>query len=63
MDWDDVTPKAKPTAFAVGEALDALSVAELEARVAALASEIERLSGEIKIKKAHSAAAASLFKS
>jgi uncharacterized small protein (DUF1192 family) len=62
MDWDEA--RAKPLrALVVGEDLKTLSVAELEARFATLEAEIERTRTEIASKKAHSAAAASLFKS
>ncbi len=62
MDWDE--PRKAPTAGAtVGEALDKLSVADLEARVASLAAEIVRVEAEIAKRRAHEAAAAALFKS
>jgi uncharacterized small protein (DUF1192 family) len=61
MDWDDLTPKPKK-GIAVGDELKALSVSELEARIAALQAEIERVQGEIGAKKAHEAAAAAVFK-
>lgn len=62
MDWDDVKPKAS-TGLVVGENLETLSVAELEARIAALGQEIERVAAELAKKKAHETAAAALFKS
>lgn len=61
MDWEDVRPKA--TGISVGETLEKLSVAELEARIASLRTEIERVSAELTKKKAHEAAASALFKS
>lgn len=62
MDWDE--PKAKPSkTLIIGEDLSSQSIGELEARIAALTAEIERVKGEIGRKKAHSAAAASIFKS
>ena len=61
MDWDDVKPKPAK-AITVGEDLKTLSVAELEARIVALAGEIERVRAELQAKKAHEAAAAALFK-
>jgi uncharacterized small protein (DUF1192 family) len=61
MDWDDLKPKPKP-GIALGEDLKSLSVAELEARIAALEGEIERVRGELAAKKAHEAAAAAVFK-
>jgi uncharacterized small protein (DUF1192 family) len=62
MDWDEARPK--PAAgITLGEDLKRLSVAELEARVAALEAEIARTKLEIDAKKAHNAAASALFKS
>jgi uncharacterized small protein (DUF1192 family) len=61
MDWDEARQKPGK-GFEVGEKLDTLSVAELEARVVALEAEILRVRAEITRKKAHEAAAASLFK-
>jgi uncharacterized small protein (DUF1192 family) len=61
MDWDDLKPKP-PRTISVGEDLTTLSVAELEARIAAFAAEIERVKGELAAKKAHESAAAALFK-
>ena len=64
MDWDDLTPKA-PKGVTLGESLESLeslSVAELEARIAALNAEIARVEAELAAKKAHEAAAASIFK-
>jgi uncharacterized small protein (DUF1192 family) len=64
MNWDDDRPKpVKPaTAITVGEPLATLSIAELEARIAALTEEIERVRAEMRGKQAHEAAAAALFK-
>lgn len=61
MDWDDIKPKPKP-GVTIGESLETLSVAELEARVRALKDEILRVEAELAKKKAHEAAAAQLFK-
>lgn len=61
MDWDDIRPKAAK-AITLGEDLTSLSVAELEARIAALQQEIARVEAERAAKKAHEAAAAALFK-
>ncbi|HZT47140.1 MAG TPA: DUF1192 domain-containing protein [Hyphomicrobiaceae bacterium] len=61
MDWDDLKPKA-PKGVTLGESLESLSVAELEARIAALQREIERVRTELAAKKAHEAAAAAIFK-
>ena len=60
MDLDEA-PKKKPN-MVIGENLDDISVAELEHRLIALESEINRLRGEIAKKQASKAAAASLFK-
>jgi uncharacterized small protein (DUF1192 family) len=61
MDWDEQKPApAKP--MTVGEALGSLSIAELEARIAALTQEIERVQEELVAKRAHEAAAAAVFK-
>jgi uncharacterized small protein (DUF1192 family) len=61
MDWDDLKPKPKP-AVTLGEDLRSLSVAELEARIGQLETEIERVRAELAAKKAHEAAAAAVFK-
>lgn len=62
MDWDEARPKP-PAGITLGEDLKRLSVAELEARVAALEAEIARTKDEIGAKRAHNAAASALFKS
>ena len=62
MDWDDLKPKA-PKGVVVGEMLENLSVGELEARIALLQQEIERVERELAAKKAHGSAAAAIFKS
>jgi uncharacterized small protein (DUF1192 family) len=64
MSWDDDRPRpVKPAAaITVGEPLANLSIAELEARIAALTAEIERVRTELRAKQAHEAAAAALFK-
>ena len=61
MVWDDDQPKAKK-GIALGEDLRTLSVAELETRLYALGEEIKRVEQELQAKKAHEAAAASLFR-
>jgi uncharacterized small protein (DUF1192 family) len=61
MDWEEAKEKMAKAA-AVGDNLDKLSVAELEARIAAFEAEIGRVRAEIAKKKAHNAAAESLFK-
>ena len=62
MDWDDVRPKPQAV-ITVGTELATLSVEELEARIAALRAEIERVAAELASKRARAAAAAELFKS
>jgi uncharacterized small protein (DUF1192 family) len=64
MSWDDDRPSPVKSAAAitVGEPLANLSIAELEARIAALTAEIERVRTELRAKQAHEAAAAALFK-
>lgn len=61
MDWDEAVQKST-TGVVVGEDLTSLGLAELEARIAALRAEIERVEGEISRKRAQQEAAAQLFK-
>jgi len=61
MEWDEVKPKPKPGA-AIGENLEAMSVAELEARIADLEREIARVKMELDAKRRHENAASALFK-
>jgi uncharacterized small protein (DUF1192 family) len=61
MDLDDLRPTPKPQ-IVVGDKLDALSVADLDARIAALREEIQRVEAELVGKRARVAAAAALFK-
>ena len=61
MNWDDETPKPKP-AIVLGEDLERYAIAELNERITALQSEIERSRKEIAAKKKHADAAAALFK-
>ena len=61
MDWDEARPAPK-RAITVGEDLKAMALAELEARVAALAAEIGRVEAEIALKRAHGKAADDIFK-
>jgi uncharacterized small protein (DUF1192 family) len=61
MDWDELKPKPAKN-ISLGEPLDSLSVGELEARIAALQAEIERVKDNLVSKKAHEAAAAAAFK-
>ena len=60
MDWDDLKPKP-PKGITLGESLESFP-SELEARIAALHQEIERVQGKLAAKKAHEAAAAAIFK-
>jgi uncharacterized small protein (DUF1192 family) len=60
MDWDEERPKPVK-GVVLGESLETLSVAELDARIKALEAEIARVSAELEKKRAHEAAAASLF--
>ena len=63
MDWDDLNPKPKTAkGITLGESLESLSVAELDARIVSLEQEIERVKIELAQKKAHEAAAAAIFK-
>jgi len=61
MDWDEVRPKPKPGAT-IGENLETLSVAELEARIGELEREIARVKMELETKRRHEDAASALFK-
>src|SRR3974377_975812 len=61
MDWDDLKPNPSK-GVTVGEDLRSLSQAELEARIAVLNEEIERVKTELGAKKRHEEAAASIFK-
>ena len=61
MDWDEAKEKTAKGP-AIGDNLDRLSISELDARIVAFEAEIVRLRAEITKKKAHEAAAASLFK-
>ena len=61
IDWDEAKHKTMK-GIQVGENLERLSIGELEARIAAFEAEVVRVRAEITRKKAHEAAAASLFK-
>jgi uncharacterized small protein (DUF1192 family) len=61
MDWDEIKPKTTASA-SIGENLEALSVGELEARIAQLEHEIERVKTELNAKRRHEDAASALFK-
>jgi uncharacterized small protein (DUF1192 family) len=60
MDWDEPV-NAAPRSISTGEVLDKLSVAELEARVIVLESEITRVRAEIARKRKQAELAASIF--
>jgi uncharacterized small protein (DUF1192 family) len=61
MDWDDIKPM--PAAgITIGESLETLSVAELEARIDELEREVERVKTELTAKRRHEDAASALFK-
>jgi uncharacterized small protein (DUF1192 family) len=60
MDPDEL-PKKLP-AIAIGDNLDAISLAELEHRIQALESEISRIRDEIRKKQATRSAADALFR-
>jgi uncharacterized small protein (DUF1192 family) len=63
MDLDDIAPHPRPAqGIVVGESLETLSVAELDARIAALKAELARVEREREVKKARAAAADALFK-
>ncbi len=62
MDADEPMA-AKGGQIVLGEDLSALAIAELEARIGALKDEIVRIEAEAEKKRAHSSAAAALFKS
>lgn len=61
MDWDE-PQKQSLSAVSTGADLKTLSLAELEARIAVLNAEIERVKLEIAAKKKHEALAGALFK-
>ncbi|MEI2384987.1 DUF1192 domain-containing protein [Breoghania sp. JC706] len=58
---DDETPLISPAAHVVGQDLGALSVEELQERIALLHAEIERLETALKHKAATRSAADALF--
>jgi len=64
MDLDEILPKkaGDPLADLMRQDLDPLSVAELEARIAALETEIVRTRGKMERAVNHRASADSLFK-
>jgi len=52
MDWDELKPKPAK-GITLGESLETLSIGELEARVAALEAEIQRVKENVARKRAH----------
>ena len=60
MDPEDL-PRKKPD-MVIGENLEAISVSELEQRIAILDSEIARIKADIAKKQASKAAASAFFK-
>jgi len=61
MDWDELKPKPAK-GITLGESLESLSIDELEARIAALEAEIDRVKDNVARKRTHEAAAAAVFK-
>jgi uncharacterized small protein (DUF1192 family) len=62
MDLDDLLPKKKSVAIALGEDISRLSIPDLEERLSALAAERQRVEEEIHKRKASKEAAESIFK-
>lgn len=62
MDWDDDVSPKPATGVVIGESLETLSVAELEARIVELEREIARVKTELEAKRRHEDAASALFK-
>lgn len=64
MDLDELFPDkpGEPLALLVRQDLDPLSVAELEARIAALEGEIARVKAKIQLAVNHRASAEAIFK-
>jgi uncharacterized small protein (DUF1192 family) len=58
---DEEAPRPRP-AIEIGQPLDLLSVAEIEARIAALKEEIRRLEAGAEAKRAANAAAEAFFR-
>ena len=59
FDLDDLDPRQKKMP---PKNLDAMSIEDLDAYVAAMKAEIARVEDKIRAKRSHAAAAASLFK-
>ena len=62
MDLDELFKPKKPSGATIGENLELLSVAELDARLILLADERTRVEAEIAARKASRAAAEGVFK-
>lgn len=62
IDPDELLPRKKPTGFALGQDISALSEFELAARIELLESEIMRCKDAIEARKATRSAADSVFK-
>jgi len=62
MDLDDLMKPKKALAAVIGESLEPLSLAELEARLTALTDERVRVEAEIAARKASRTAAEGVFK-
>lgn len=59
MDWDEAS--RQPASW-LSEDLTSLSIAELEARMAAMEAEMVRVKEELEAKRAHERAASALFR-
>lgn len=62
MAFEDDRPVKAARAIVVGEDLAALSIGELEERIAALQAEIDRVAAAVTAKRASQSAAAAVFK-
>jgi uncharacterized small protein (DUF1192 family) len=61
MSFED--PPRKPSGIVIGENLDLLSVSELEQRIEALQTEMERVKAMLQSKRASKSAADAFFRS
>ena len=61
MSFED--PPGKPSGIVIGENLDLLSVSELEQRIEALQTEMERVKAMLQSKRASKSAADAFFRS
>ncbi|TVQ36845.1 MAG: DUF1192 domain-containing protein [Geminicoccaceae bacterium] len=59
---NDDRPRPKPRTLGIGQPLEGVSIAEMEAQIGALRAEIARLEAEIAKRSDHRAAAEALFK-